>query len=82
MRCGVQRPLGLADAIVRRLKRGDRPVERLPALVQELVGGETLLHQRAGAVELLLGERQLGLGEVDVGVRLFEAMLSLLDLGF
>ena len=39
-----------------------------------------MLHQRAGAVVLLLGERQLSFREINVGARLVEAVTSLLDL--
>ena len=77
---GVERALGLADAIVRRVERGDGAIEGLPALVEQFVGGEAARDQRAGAVELLLRERDLGRLLLDVGARLIEALLRLLDL--
>ena len=69
-----------ADAIVGGVERGDRPVEGLPALIEQLVGGEALRDQRLGAVEFLLRERDLGLLLLDVGARLIEALLRSLDL--
>ena len=66
-----------ADTIVRRLERYDGPAQRLPALVQEFVGGETVRDQRVCAVELLLGERHLGFGEVAFTEALAEAGVAI-----
>ncbi len=76
----VERPLGFADAVVGGVERGLRAVEGLPALIEQFVGGEAARDQRVGAVELLLRERDQGLLLLDVGVRLVEALLRLLDL--
>jgi hypothetical protein len=78
---GLKRTLRLADAIVGRPERGDRPAQRLTTLVEEFVGGVTVLHQRAGAVELLLRKGELGLLQLDIGMSLVETALRLLDLG-
>ena len=77
---GVERARRFADAIVRGVERGGRAIERLPALIEQFVGGEASRDQRAGAVELLLRERDLGRLLHDLGVCLIEALLRLLDL--
>ncbi len=79
---GVDRAVGLADAIVRGAERGDGAVEGLPTLVEQFVGGVAARDQRAGSIELLLRERHLGRLLHDVGLRLVEALLGLLDLRF
>ena len=56
------------------------PLRALPALVEQLVGGEAARDQRVGAVELLLRERDLGLLLLDVGARFIKALLRFLDL--
>ena len=52
----VERLFVFAYAMVRRLERGNGPIEGLPALVQQLVCGKATPNQRTGTVELLLRE--------------------------
>ena len=80
VRGGVERPRGFADTVIRHGERGIRATERLPALVEQFVGGEAARDQRVGAVELLLREGDLGRLLHDIGARLIKALLRLLDL--
>ena len=82
MRRGVDRAVGLADAILRGAEGGDGAVEGLPTLVEQFVGGVAARDQRAGSIELLLRERHLRRLLRDVGLSLVEALLGLLDLRF
>ena len=61
------------------LSGGGRANDRLPALVEQFVGGEAARDQRAGAVELLLREGDLARLLDDVGARLVEALPCALD---
>ena len=80
VRSRVERPLDLADAGVGGVERGLRAGEGLAALIEKFVGGEAARDQRVRAVELLLRERDQGFLLLDVGVRLVQALLRLLDL--
>ena len=77
---GVDWAIGFADAILCGVERGDRAIEGLPTLVERFVGGEAVGDQRVGSIELLLRERHLSRLLHDVGPRLIEALLGLLDL--
>ena len=77
MRGGVERVLRLGNLVVRRILRGDGGVHLLTTLIEQLDGSEALGHEGAGAVELLLRQRNLGLLLREVRLRLVERALRL-----
>ena len=62
----------LADPFGRRVLRGDSGISQLGLLVEQFDRGEALRHERAGAVEFLLGELHLGLLLHEIGLGLVE----------
>ena len=62
---------------VRRILRGDGAIHLLPTLIEKFDCGKALGHESAGAVELLLRQRDLGLLLREVRLRLVERALRL-----
>ena len=77
MRSGVERVLRLGNLVVRRILRGDGGVHLLTTLIEKFDGSEALGHEGAGAVQLLLRQRNLGLLLREVRLRLVERALRL-----
>lgn len=75
MRSGIDGVLRLGDLVGRRNLRGNGGVHLLTPLIEQFDGGETLRHEGAGAVEFLLGQRDLGLPLREVRSRLVEGAL-------
>jgi len=57
----IERVLGFADPGRRGDLRGDRRIHLLPPLIQQLDRCIALRHEGVGAIQLLLGELNLGL---------------------